>query len=217
MIPAGRPEGEEAGQGSGEQSRRSTRTLAALGAGAGACALVGGWSGVPAGVVAAWGVQWWLRRRASDSEREECEEVARQLPLCAELLAACLAAGSGPAGAAEAVGRSIGGPVAGLLRQTARELCLGEEPALVWKRFGSVPGGGRLARCMARAGEAGVPAAETVSRLAAELRAAGARRAAVRARRAGVMVTGPLGLCFLPAFVVVGVVPVVLGLARTLV
>ncbi|WP_237720004.1 type II secretion system F family protein [Streptomyces xiaopingdaonensis] len=191
--------------------------MAALGAGAGACALVGGWSGVLAGVVVAWGVQWWLRRRVSDSEREEREEVARQLPLCAELLAACLAAGSGPAGAAEAVGRSIGGPVAGLLGQTARELRLGEEPALVWERFGSVPGGGRLARCMARAGEAGVPAAETVSRLAAELRAAGARRAAVRARRAGVMVTGPLGLCFLPAFVVVGVVPVVLGLARTLV
>ncbi|WP_245600839.1 type II secretion system F family protein [Streptomyces sulphureus] len=143
--------------------------------------------------------------------------MARQLPLCAELLAACLAAGSGPAKAAEAVGRSIGGPVAGLLSQTARELRLGEEPALVWERFGSVPGGGRLARCMARAGEAGVPAAETVSRLAAELRAAGVRRAAVRARRAGVMVTGPLGLCFLPAFVAVGVVPVVLGLARTLV
>ena len=32
--------------------------------------------------------------------------------------------------------------------------------------------------------------------------------------RAGVLVSGPLGLCFLPAFVCLGIVPVVVGLAR---
>jgi len=32
------------------------------------------------------------------------------------------------------------------------------------------------------------------------------------ARRAGVLAVGPLGLCFLPAFVLVGVVPLVAGL-----
>jgi hypothetical protein len=32
-------------------------------------------------------------------------------------------------------------------------------------------------------------------------------------RRAGVLAAAPLGLCFLPAFVLVGVVPVVTGLA----
>ncbi len=31
--------------------------------------------------------------------------------------------------------------------------------------------------------------------------------------RAGVLIAGPLGLCFLPAFVLLGVVPVVAGLA----
>jgi len=38
--------------------------------------------------------------------------------------------------------------------------------------------------------------------------------AAERARRAGVHVVAPLAMCFLPAFVLVAVVPVVLGLAR---
>ena len=38
-------------------------------------------------------------------------------------------------------------------------------------------------------------------------------RAAAAAERAGVLIAGPLGLCFLPAFICVGVVPVVIGLA----
>ncbi len=33
------------------------------------------------------------------------------------------------------------------------------------------------------------------------------------AERAGVLIAGPLGLCFLPAFVCLGIVPVVAGLA----
>jgi pilus assembly protein TadC len=37
--------------------------------------------------------------------------------------------------------------------------------------------------------------------------------ATARAERAAVMVAGPLGLCFLPAFVCLGVLPVVVGLA----
>ena len=37
-----------------------------------------------------------------------------------------------------------------------------------------------------------------------------------RAERAGVLVTGPLGLCFLPAFLALGIVPVVVGLAGPL-
>ncbi len=37
--------------------------------------------------------------------------------------------------------------------------------------------------------------------------------AEARAQRAGVLITAPLGLCFLPAFLVLGVAPVVIGLA----
>jgi pilus assembly protein TadC len=33
------------------------------------------------------------------------------------------------------------------------------------------------------------------------------------ARRAAVLITAPVGLCFLPAFVAIGVLPVVIGVA----
>jgi tight adherence protein B len=33
----------------------------------------------------------------------------------------------------------------------------------------------------------------------------------VRARQVGVLAAGPLGLCFLPAFMLIGVVPTVVG------
>lgn len=146
----------------------------------------------------------------------EHRAAARQLPLTAELIAACLAAGSAPARAADAVGRSLGGPMGIRLARSASELRLGAEPAAAWGRFAALPGGRRFADCMERAETGGVPAVEPVTRIAAELRAAAARDATARARRAAVLVTGPLGLCFLPAFLAVGVAPVVIGLARAL-
>ncbi|MFD4501258.1 type II secretion system F family protein, partial [Streptomyces sp. NPDC058486] len=88
--------------------------------------------------------------------------------------------------------------------------------AEVWGRFGAIPGAEGLARCMERAGASGAPAADAVARHAAVLRAADARTAVARARRAQVLISAPVGLCFLPAFLVVGVVPVVIGLAKGL-
>ncbi|MGV9876332.1 type II secretion system F family protein, partial [Streptomyces cellulosae] len=49
--------------------------------------------------------------------------------------------------------------------------------------------------------------------LAAEARAEWSRSATARARRAAVLISAPVGLCFLPAFIAVGVLPVVIGLA----
>jgi hypothetical protein len=37
-------------------------------------------------------------------------------------------------------------------------------------------------------------------------------RAVARSQRVGVLVVAPLGLCFLPAFVLIGVVPLAAGL-----
>lgn len=62
----------------------------------------------------------------------------------------------------------------------------------------------------------GAPAAEPVSRLASTLRADRARLAGARAQRAAVLVTAPVGLCFLPAFLALGVAPVVIGMASGL-
>ncbi|MEU7070853.1 type II secretion system F family protein [Streptomyces narbonensis] len=155
-------------------------------------------------------------RQRAPTPSEESEAAARHLPLAADLLAACASAGAGPGEAAGAVGRSLGGPLGERLARTAAELRLGGEPTEVWRRFGEMPGAEGLARCMERAASSGAPAAEAVARHAAGLRAARARTAAARARRAQVLISAPVGLCFLPAFLAVGVAPVVIGLAAGL-
>ncbi|MFF6840923.1 type II secretion system F family protein [Streptomyces tanashiensis] len=170
--------------------------------------------GLCAGILVAATVWWRAARRASPPAGDE--EAVRHLPLAADLLAACAASGAGPGEAAEAVGRSLGGPLGERLTRTAAELRLGGEPAEVWGRFGAIPGAEGLARCMERAGSSGAPAAEAVARHAAALRATRARAAAAGARRAQVLISAPVGLCFLPAFLAVGVAPVVIGLAAGL-
>ncbi|SCK45763.1 Type II secretion system (T2SS), protein F [Streptomyces sp. WMMB 714] len=202
--------------------RRGRLRAGAAATGAGALIVtvvegVPGWLAAGIGAYCVW--RWAVRREGSDvgsGDLAELRTAGAQLPLAAELLAACLAAGSAPDRAADAVGRSVGGPLGARLTKAATELHLGAEPAAVWGRFGSLPGGATFVRSMERAGSGGVPAAESVTRLAAELRATASRAAAARARRAAVLVTGPLGLCFLPAFLAVGVAPVVIGLARSL-
>ncbi|MCX4676153.1 type II secretion system F family protein [Streptomyces sp. NBC_01433] len=202
----------------GDRSRLR-RWAAPLGALAAGWILVGGVLGCVTGLAAAYGTWRRLRFRPKprpDAPGEDSVQSSRQLPLAADLLAACIAAGAGPRDAAEAVGESMGGPVGDRLARAAAEIRLGGEPSLAWGRFGDMPGAGPLARCLYRAGATGAPAAEPVARLAETIRAERAGAAVARAQRAGVLITAPVGLCFLPAFLAVGVAPVVIGLAAGL-
>lgn len=70
-----------------------------------------------------------------------------------------------------------------------------------------------FARSMARAVAGGAPLADSLARLAGEVRQAQRAAAQEAAHRAGVRMVGPLVVCALPAFVLVGVVPAVAGLA----
>ncbi|MGH3979320.1 MAG: type II secretion system F family protein, partial [Pseudonocardiaceae bacterium] len=68
-----------------------------------------------------------------------------------------------------------------------------------------------------RSGCSGAALSASLASLSAEARATARERSEARAQRAGVLITGPLGLCFLPAFLTIGVIPVVIGLASRLV
>lgn len=187
----------------------------AAGAGIGAGALVGGPLGVLVGLLAAAGVVRVLgvRQRAACGRTAPMEPDPAQLPLCADLMSACLAAGASPGQAAGAVGRCLGGPLGAALIRAQAELRLGADPVECWQRFGAVPAAREMGRCLARASTTGTAPVAEMSRLAADLRAAHGRTALAGARKAAVLATAPLGLCFLPAFLLVGVVPVVIGLA----
>ncbi|WP_217712068.1 type II secretion system F family protein [Kitasatospora sp. NA04385] len=179
-------------------------------------ALVGGWAGPPVGLLAG-GAAWRLlpRVRAPDQRRRAAEHewLVRQLPLAAELLAACFGSNGSPAEAVAAVADSVPPPMRDRLSQVAARLALGAGPERCWGQLADecqplAP----LARCLARTSLSGAPPAAALTGLAQSQRAAAARAAHARVRRAGVLATAPLGLCFLPAFVLIGVVPVVTGL-----
>jgi Flp pilus assembly protein TadB len=186
-------------------------------AGAVAGALLGGPAGSVAGaVLAAGGAVWWRRRRAGPGTQADGPAPdPSELPLCADLMAACLAAGATPGEAAGAAGSCLGGPLGAALLRAQAELRLGAEPADCWERLGRLPGTREMARCLARASATGSAPVAEMTRLAEDCRAAQARSALARARKAAVLATAPLGVCFLPAFLLVGVAPVVMGLART--
>ncbi|GGS56037.1 type II secretion system F family protein [Streptomyces griseoviridis] len=179
-------------------------------------ALAGDVTGVLAGAAVAAGLWWWQRKRpgaARAAVRGDAVAAARQLPLAADLVAACIAAGAGPVVAARAVGDALGGPVGDALARGAAEVRLGGEPSGAWRELAGIDGAAALARLLERADVSGLPAAGPVAHLAERTRADRARATTERARRAAVTVTAPVGLCFLPAFIAVGVLPVVIGLA----
>ncbi|WP_373317068.1 type II secretion system F family protein [Streptomyces sulfonofaciens] len=195
---------------------RARRWLPVFGAISTAYVLVGGPVGMALGGLGGGAVWWWQRRPVPEEEFDTARAV-RELPLAADLLAACVTAGADTVTAARVVGESLGGPVGERLAWGAAEIRLGGEPAEAWRRLAALPGAGRLAKLLERAGDSGAPAAAPVARLAAEARAEWGRTATARAHRAGVLITAPVGLCFLPAFIAVGVLPVVIGLASGLV
>ncbi|MFF0389276.1 type II secretion system F family protein [Kitasatospora sp. NPDC004615] len=194
------------------------RPLAVL-LGVSAAVLVGGWAGPVVGLVAGWAGWRSLPRIRSPGERRRTAEhdwLVRQLPLTADLLAACLGSSGSPAGAAFAVADSVPSPMRERLSGVAAQLSLGASPERCWEQLATdCPPMAPLARCLARTTLSGAPPATALAGLAQSQRAAAARAAHARVRRAGVLATAPLGLCFLPAFVLIGVVPVVMGLTGT--
>ncbi len=105
------------------------------------------------------------------------------------------------------------------LRRAADLLALGADPNIAWSRPPDLPPGThdaqtdavlRLAR---RSAASGAALADGIVELAVQVRHDAAQAAAAAAERAGVLIAGPLGLCFLPAFLCVGIVPLVVGLA----
>lgn len=188
------------------------RSLWAALAGVGAWLFVGGWAGVVGGVAATAGC-WVLIQRAEPGDvRARREAVRRDLPVLVQLLASALAAGSAPGEALVTVVDALPGPGADELAPLVARLRLGADPADAWHALAAVPSLAPLGRTLARAHATGAPVATAVERLADELARSARAEAEEQARRVGVKAAVPLGLCLLPAFLLIGIVPMVGGL-----
>jgi pilus assembly protein TadC len=188
----------------------TARMVAAL-AGLAVAVLVGGWAGAVLGVLVAVGLDRGLVRLEPRATRQEREAVTAALPFAADLLAAVLRAGAPTPLAVTHVAAAVGGPLGDRLGRVARSLELGAPAAEAWQVLDGVPAAASLVRAAVRANESGAALAGACARLGAELRAGNDAAAEAAANRAGVLVVLPLGCCFLPAFVLLGVVPIVLG------
>ncbi|MFC0007804.1 type II secretion system F family protein [Micromonospora siamensis] len=195
--------------------RRAARVdvirLGAALAGLAVLVVVGGWVGLFGAVLTATAADRLLRRVEPRAVRDRRLREVADLPLAADLLAAALRAGAPVDHSVLAVADALGGPLADRLGRVGRTLLLGGGPEEAWAHLTPVPGADRLVTAAVRSSSSGAALAGALTRLADDLRADRATAAEASARRAGVLIVLPLGLCFLPAFILAGLVPVIVA------
>lgn len=197
---------------SASTSGQGLRPVAAVGAGVGAWLFVGGSFGPVAGAVAAllaWRV---LTGVEAPSARREREEVERTLPHLVDLFASTLRAGAEPVAGLAQVCRALPGPAARRLAPVVEQSRWGAAGVEAWDAVAHDEALAPLARAMVRSQTSGASVVLAVERLADELRRESLARAEDAARRVGVSAAVPLGVCLLPAFLLLGVVPTVASL-----
>ncbi|GAA1788855.1 hypothetical protein GCM10009735_20630 [Actinomadura chokoriensis] len=178
--------------------------------------MFGGLTGAVVGVLAAVAVWFAFGRVGSAERRRRRARLVADLPVAVDLLAACLRGGAPWQDAVAAVADAVGGPLGDELRAVSVQIRLGADPAEAWLALTKEPMLAPLARAAVRAASTGSALAPSLSRLARDQRRTARAAAAERARAAGIRALAPLGLCFLPAFILLGVVPAVAGIASTI-
>ena len=174
--------------------------------------VVGGVLGAAAGLAVTAGADRLIPRLEPAGARRRRQHRAAELPLTLDLLGVCLRAGMPLVAALETVAEALPGPLSGDLRVVSGLQRLGAAPAAAWGELALDADLGPVARAVARSSESGSRLAAAFERLAADRRAASASAGLARARTAGVIAMAPLGICFLPAFVCLGIAPIVLSL-----
>lgn len=147
--------------------------------------------------------------------RREQQPASAELALVLDLVAAGLRSGRPVADALALAAPAADPDGSAVLARVATLSRLGADAEQAWSGAPRDGPFGEVARVAVRSASSGMKLAAGFERLAAELRAERASTAIVRAHRAGVAAMAPLAACFLPSFVCLGVIPVVVGVARS--
>jgi pilus assembly protein TadC len=166
------------------------------------------WFAVP--VVAATGVLvlGWIEPR---SARRRRQKLIMEVPQALELMTACLGAGLPARAACAAVVRTFDGALAHDLGQVLASQQLGAPDVTAWRTLRDHPQLGLAAADLARSMESGVSMVEGLRHHAAAAREARRSELQVRARTVGVRSVLPLMMCFIPSFLLLGIVPAVVS------
>ena len=143
---------------------------------------------------------------------EACASPGADTALMLELLGAQLRAGLSPLSALTALAEALN---SGQLRAICRRLQMGATWEAAWA--GTATGSwGPLRDALAPAYTAGSPSAPLLRALADAQRLSERRAAERAAGKLSVALVVPLGLCSLPAFICLGIVPILISLLPTL-
>lgn len=185
------------------------RLLASAGACAAVMLLVPGVAGTVLAVAAGVGLAWWLgRMRPKEDQRAARDE----LPEALDFLAVCIESGATPVAAVEIVSNVSPPATASLLAKVSAHLAVGRTPEEAWEALREHPVWGLPARDLMRSARSGTGLVEILHAHAEDARAAKRDAELKSARTAGVKSVIPLMACFLPAFILVGVVPIIAAL-----
>lgn len=192
-------------------SPRSSPGVGGVLAFVGVVAVLGPWPGLLLGAAAGIAVTVGISRMETSEARARRKRIAADMPIAVDLLVATLEAGRPQSLSFALVGGSLGGPLGAEFIALARRLDSGGDPIAVWQELRGDAHLGSIARAFARASTSGASVSRVLARTADELRRDQHGRAQEVARSVAVASAAPLGLCFLPAFILVGIVPMIVG------
>lgn len=156
----------------------------------------------------------WLS--TGEATRRRAELVA-DLPQACDLLAVCLESGSPLRVAVEVVADVLDGPLGRALAELSAKVRLGSDEAHAWAELGATePALAQVGQEVVRTVGSGVSLSRTLRALGEEARREALAAAEVRAKRVGVHSVLPLMVCFLPSFVLLGIVPLIGGIVQTM-
>ncbi|WP_143028267.1 type II secretion system F family protein [Tessaracoccus flavus] len=191
------------------RDRMALAVLAGLAVAGGAGGAVGVLLGVFSVPLVFGGVSLWRSPRPTGRRHSE-------LPDALDFLAVCLEAGLPVTAATETVAAVSPEETRLTLQGVASHLALGRAGAEAWGSLRDDPVWGRAAADIVRSERSGTALVAVLRMHADDARRELRDEATKKARTVGVRSAVPLMVCFLPAFVLVGVVPIVAGLMTKL-
>ena len=192
------------------------RWLLAGMAGAGGYLVVGGRAAPVAAALVSVAAWWFIGRTEPPAHRRMRHQVRSDLPHLVDLLAAALRGGATPGDGVRMACGALPGPAADRLSSVTGRLDLGVDPERVWTSLADDPDLAPLGRALARSHRTGAAVVATIEQLADELARSARAHVEERARAVGVKAALPLGLCLLPSFLLLGIVPLVVGMLSEL-
>lgn len=174
-----------------------------------------GWLGMVLAAVAGAATYLLLGRVTPAGAARRQAELVAALPQVCDLLAVAIESGLPLRRAVEVVAPAVGGVAGGVLDGVIARVRLGGSEAEAWAELEHEPALQTIAREVSRTVASGLGLAPLLRELAVEARRAAAAAALVKARQVGVRSVLPLMCCFLPAFVLLGVVPILGGIIST--